>query len=66
MLAESVWFVGHPAGVVGIQDLIGEVLVEPVVQVDEELPDLLVLIHRIDSAPHPGDGLGVQLVRCGS
>jgi hypothetical protein len=55
--------VAHPAGVVGIHDLIDEGVVEPVVQVDEQLPDLLVLIHRINRGPYPRDGLGIQSVR---
>ena len=35
--------VAHTARVVGVDDVVDEVVVEPVVQVDEQLPDLLVL-----------------------
>jgi hypothetical protein len=55
----------HTTGVIGVDDVIDEVVAEPVVQVDEQLTDLLVLSHRVDGALYPSDRFRVQSVGSG-
>jgi hypothetical protein len=54
--------VAHPSGVIGVDHLIDKSVVEPVVQVDEQLPDPLVFVHGVDRASHPANRVVVQSV----
>src|SRR4051794_24587980 len=48
---------------VAVEDVVEILGRERDVQVDEQLPDLLLERHLVDGAPHPGDGCGIQVER---